>query len=89
MLKEISELYGNLLYIFAASHFRLNKKTIDNNITSYLSISLVELNFAKIKYDYMAFVQSKLYVHIFVIKENKAPDCRYEQIISGRNFCKL
>lgn len=79
ILKEISELYDNLLYIFAASHFRLNKKTIDNNINSYLSISLVELNFAKIKYDYMDFVQSKLYVHIFVIKENNASVCEYKQ----------
>lgn len=77
ILKEISELYDNLLYIFAASHFRLNKKTIDNNINSYLSISLVELNFAKIKYDYMDFVKSKLYVHIFVIEENNASDCEY------------
>lgn len=64
--------------------FNRKVNNIDNNITLYLSISLVELNFAKKKYT--DFVQLKLYVYTFNFIKYNTADCGHEQRIRRHNF---
>lgn len=64
--------------------FNQKVNNIDNNITLYLSISLVELNFAK--KNYTDFVQLKLYVYTFIVIKYNTADCGHEQRIRRHNF---